>query len=239
MIGAIVWRAALLALALVAIGVHLDRAVLRTPILAQSVPEAFRGSAQPRVAQNAFASGDATLALAEAERLVQRRPLPAEHLRFLAQAQFAAGETDQSVLTIQYAAQRGWRDPLAQESLLRLALDAGDGDEAARRFTALFLRRDTEDALLTELAPAVLGEPQGEGRKTFVAIFAGAKRWQSRFLSRGARVISPDVFADIMVAASDQGARFECASLRQLASQIKAGNAQAGARIEALIAAQC
>lgn len=239
MIARIMWRLALPILALATIGVHFDRQAIKTPTFAATVPEPFRGSAQLRVAAEALDSKNPELALAEAKRLVQRRPLPAEHLRLLAQAQFAAGEVGPSTMTIQYAAQRGWRDALAQESLLRLAIDAGDRDEAARRYTALFLRRDTTDALLEQLGPSVLSDPEGEGRATLVTIVGGAKRWHSQFLNRGARVMPPNAFADVIVKASANGTSFDCRLLERTARAVTRRDAAAGARVLRIAEEQC
>ena len=239
MISGILWRIVLVAIALVAVGVHLDRETLKTPSLAGSVPEPFRNSAQSFVAAKALNGSNGELALAEAERLVQLRPLPAEHLRLLAQAQFAAGEVGQSAMSIQLAAQRGWRDPLAQESLLRLALDAGDTDVAARRYIALFLRRQTEDALLEELGPAVFSDPGGKGREALVSVVAGGKRWHRQFLARGARVLPPDAFTDVVSKVTATGERFECRDLRTAFRPLNARDAKAGAQFDELVESQC
>lgn len=239
MIAGTLWRIVLLAIALVAGGVHLDRETIKTPSLASSVPEPFRASAQLRVAAEAFAADNPDLALTEAKRLVQRRPLPAEHLRVLAQSQFAAGELVPSTMTIQFAAQRGWRDPLAQESLLRLALDAGDSAEAARRYTALFLRSSTEDALLEEFGSAVFSDPDGEGRATLATIVGGGDRWHNRFLNRGARVMPADAFADVVTRVNASGTRFDCPMLRQVARPVGRRDAEAGQSIQRLVDEQC
>jgi hypothetical protein len=58
----------------------------------------------------------------------------------LAVAQAKAGNAEAAGLAIQIAGQRGWREPVAQEAVLRLALGAGNKPEAARRYAALFLR---------------------------------------------------------------------------------------------------
>lgn len=239
MIAGIVWRAALAGIALVTFGVQMDRQARRTPSIAESVPEALRSAAQLPVAAYALAGNDPDRALAEAERLVRRRPLPAEHLRVLAQAQFAAGQVEESVLSIQYAAQRGWRDPLAQESMLRLALEAGDAPEAARRYAALFLRRDTADALLEELGPPVLAEAEGEGRTTLATIVGGGERWHSQFLNRGARVMPPDAFVEIISATAAEGTRYDCRLLRQAQRMLSARDEAAGTQLSAIVDDQC
>ncbi len=239
MIGGIVWRIALLAIALITVGVQLDRQARKTPQIAASVPDPFRSASQRPFAAYALDGEDPEFALAEAARLVRRRPYPAEHLRILAQAQFAAGRFEDSQLTIQYAAQRGWREPLAQEALLRLALDAGDNDEAARRYAALFLRRDTEDALLEELGPRVLAESGGEGRTTLAQIVGGGERWHNQFLRRGSRVMPPDAFAEIVVSTSQAGTRFDCTVLGQVAGSVGHRDEEAGSQIAAIVEDQC
>ncbi|MEM7780734.1 MAG: hypothetical protein AAF697_10120 [Pseudomonadota bacterium] len=239
MISRILWCGMLSMIALVCYGVQLDRQTEKEPALAPTVPEIARSSAQRVIAAYALDGDDPAAALKEAERLVRRRPLPAEHLRILAQAQFMAGDTEQSALTIQYAAQRGWRDGLAQESMLRLAADAGDDAEAARRYTALFLRRSTQEALLEEFGQIVLAEPGGEGRQTLITIVGGAERWHNQFLRRGPRVLPPDAFVEIVSATAEQGADFDCAVLREAQPAIVSRDAQAGQRLAQVIDQNC
>ena len=239
MISGILWRVGLLAIALLVAGVQLDRQSGKTIVFAESVPGPLRSMAQRPVAALALDSGNPEAALEEAERLVKRRPLPAEHLRILAQAQFAAGKVDESALTIQYAAQRGWREPLAQEAMLRLALDAGDADEAARRYAALFLRRDTADSLLEELGPAVLSEAGGEGRQTLAVIVSGGTRWHNQFLRRGARVMPPDAFSEIVRTTIADGTRYDCAPLGQVAAVVSQRDEAVGEDFAALVEGHC
>ena len=239
MIGGILWRVALLAVALLTAGIQLDRQSGKTIVFAESVPGPLRSVAQRPVAALALDGSNPEYALAEAERLVRRRPLPAEHLRILAQAQFAADDPDASALTIQYAARRGWREPLAQEAMLRLALGANDADEAARRYAALFLRRDTADALLEELGPAVLSEPDGEGRRTLAAIVDGGTRWHNQFLRRGARVMPPDAFAEIVATTIEGGTRYDCAPLGQVADIVSQRDAGVGEDFARLVENHC
>ena len=239
MIAGIAWRVALVAVALVTAGVQLDRQSEKTPAFAQSVPAPLRSVAQLPIAAYALDADNHAYTLAEAERLVRRRPLPALHLRILAQAQFVAGEADQSALTIQYAAQRGWREPLAQESVLRLALANSDMPEAARRFAALFLRRDTEDALLEELAPQVLAEPGGEGRETLITIVGGGDRWHNQFLRRGSRVMPADAFTEIVRVTMENGTRYDCSVLESLVRSLTRRDANSGAEYSALVEAHC
>ncbi len=238
MIAGIVWRAALIVIALVTIGVQLDRHAKRVPSAADSVPSVLRSSAQLPIAAYAVA-GEEQSALEEAELLVRRRPLPAEHLRVLAQAQANAGLADEAALTVQYAARRGWRDPLIQEGMLRLAWSAGDTSEAARRYTALFLRRDTQDALLEEFGAAILGEAGGDGRKTLIEIVGGGERWHNQFLRRGARVLPTDAFVEVIEETIAQGTQYECAGLEQAQRTISTRDEAAGLQLVLIIEAQC
>jgi hypothetical protein len=239
MIGRIIWFAALLGLALLTTFIELDRQSEATPMLAGLVPEPLRGYAQARVAGEAAEGDDAALALAEARRLVRRRPVPAEHLTLLALAQTKAGEVEQAGLTVQIAAQRGWREPLAQEAVLRLALEAGDKPEAARRYAALFLRPATPDELLRDLAPAVLDEPGGDGQRTLVDILSGTDRWHSVFLRRGAQVIPPSAFADIATATMKRGVRFDCGALAQAIKGTGQRDQAAAARLRSAAGDSC
>jgi hypothetical protein len=239
MITTALWRIAIIAVTLVTIGVQFDRQARATPAIAASVPEPFRAFAQAAIAVNALQGSDPELALREAQYLVAVRPVPAEHIRLLAQAQFAAGQLADGSVTIQVAAQRGWRDPLAQEAMLRLAIAADDQAEAARRYAALFLRRDTDDATLVEVGPAVLAEPRGPGRQTLTEIVGGGERWHNQFLRRGARTIPADAFVEIVSETTANGAQYDCNVLRQSTDVLGNRDAKAGKALGPIIDAQC
>lgn len=221
MTGRIIWWTALAAAALLTAGLQLDFRTRSTPELAPRVPEILRNYAQVRMTQSALAGDNADEALAEAKRLVERRPLPAEYLALLAASQIKAGQEEAAGRTIQIAGQRGWREPATQEAVLRIALAAGDRAEAARRYIALFLRTQTPEALLEQLGTPVLGGPDDAGRKAMLTVVVGAERWRATFLRRGARVMPPDAFAEIATSSIRQGVTFDCkvldVSLRELA----------------------
>lgn len=239
MIGRIVWFAALIGIALVTAALQFDMQSRRSPQLAAMVPAPLRGHSQVQVVRSALAGKDAALALGEAERLLQRRPLPAENLVLLATGQAKAGKPDDAVLTIQIAGRRGWRDPVAQQAVLRLALAAGDKPEAARRYAALFLQRQTPDALLEELGQAVLDEARGPGQQTMLAIIIGGERWHSIFLRRGPRVMPPAAFSAIVADSIARGVRFDCNLLGQSAGMLAQRDAVAAADLRQAIAADC
>ncbi len=244
MIARLIWLAGIVAIGAITTAVQLDRQADITPTLAQVVPASLRGNSQPRIVTAALASDDPSQAVAEAERLVRRRPIPAEHLTLLAIARARAEQADASTLAIQFAAQRGWRDPIAQETMLRLAVGAGDRAEAARRYAALFLRDATPDALLEEFGPAVLGEASdagsgNEGLATMIAIVGGSERWQSYFLRRGARVMPPAAFTAIVAATDAQGVTYNCGLLEKVQRAVAARDEAAGQNIATLIARKC
>lgn len=239
MIGRAIWVAALIGIAAVTAGLQLDRQADASPELAPLVPESFRSYAQAHIAAEAIAAGDNPKALAAAEELVRRRPLPAENLTLLAAAQAEAGKTDQAGLSIQLAAQRGWRDAAAQETMLRLALAAGDRAEAGRRYGALFRREETPDALLIELGPQVFEGAGSVGRISLATIIAGAERWHDLFLQRGARVMPADAFAEVVATAATRGAGFDCETLRQVADGVRQRDSDAAGPLEPVIARRC
>jgi hypothetical protein len=239
MIGRIIWFAALAGLAVVTTALQLDKQSEVAPALAPLVPSAFRNFAQTQIAASAAENADPAVAVAEAQRLVQRRPVPAEYLTLLAVAQAKAGNEQAAGVAIQIAGQRGWREPVAQEAVLRLALNAGDKPEAARRYAALFLRADTPDALLLELGPAVLDEPRGPGQQAIVDIVAGGERWYERFLQRGPQVMPPAAFAAITADSLKRGAQFDCQALAQSTDTLRQRDAAAAAQLAASVSANC
>ncbi|TRD11646.1 hypothetical protein FGU71_07055 [Erythrobacter insulae] len=239
MIARIIWQVFLLLAAAVTISLQLDRQSALVPALADAVPAPARGFAQAQLTARALQSGPPALAVTEARRLVEKRPIPAEPLRLLAQAQFAAGQNDAGFLTIQIAAKRGWRDPAAQESMLRLALAAGDEAEAAKRYIAMFLQNRTEDALLEEFGNALFGTAESEAARTLTEIVSGSDRWPETFLQRGARVLPPRSFVQIVRSAHASGAAFNCETLKAVAPRVTARDPEAGAMIDALVAGSC
>lgn len=239
MIGRIIWFVALASIATLTAMLQADMQSRKVPALAAVVPEPLRDQAQQQIARAAFAGDNPARALAEAEKLVQRRPVPAEHLTLLAVAQTKAGQTEAGLRTIQIAGRRGWREPVAQEAMLRLALAAGERPEAARRYAALFLRSATTDGLLTELGPAVLDGPDRSGRDTMVAIVVGAERWHTTFLRRGAKVMPPAAFATIAIDSMSRGVAFDCNALKIGIQTLAKRDADATARLRSAAQRRC
>ena len=239
MIGRILWIAGLAALGIVITVLQIDRQADMTPALATAVPEPMRGYAQARIALEAVEGEDPAAALAAAETLVRRRPMPAEHLSLLAAAQAKAGQAEAAAFTIQMAARRGWREPVAQEAVLRLALAAGDKPEAARRYAALLRRTATPDELLLTLGPEVFGTTGDPARDTLAMVIAGAPRWHSQYLQRGLKLLPPDAFSEITVLALGRGAGFACDALAPVIESLRRRDPAAAARLEGPARERC
>jgi len=239
MIGRTIWFAALAAIAVLTAVLQFDKQAEASPATVRLVPEPLRNYAQSRVTTAAIANGAPQAALAEAERLVRRRPLPAEYLTLLAAAQAKAGQNDKTLATIQLAGRRGWRVPAAQEAMLRLALANGDRPEAARRYAALFLNDATPDALLIELGTAVLGDSDPAARDTILAVVVGGERWHSTFLRRGSRVMPPAAFAAIAEGSIARGVRFDCGVLKPSLDALARRDAAAAESLRAAALKQC
>ena len=214
----LVWITVLFAVAVAAIGAQWDRQSRYAPAIAVHVPDWFRSFAQRHISDQALARDDTAAALAEAQKLVTRRPLPAEHLRNLAIAQSLTGEQTEGFVTFQLAARREWRDPVIQATMLKLAVAEQDHAEAARRFAALIAIPTTPSDLLAELGPPALADESA--RETFSQILAQSERWQLSFLGRGKAALPAEVFADIVVRADMLGAWDECRELRAAADAI-------------------
>lgn len=239
MIGRLIWYAVLAAIAVLTATLQFDKQAETRPAMARLVPEPMRDYAQTRVTKAALEGGDPATALAEAERLVRRRPLPAEYLALLAAAQVKAGQTDKALETIQVAGRRGWRVQAAQDAMLRLALANGDRPEAARRYAALFLNDATPDALLTELGEPVLGGADVAARDTLIAVVVGGERWHATFLRRGARVMPSAAFAAIAQGSIARGVRFDCAVMKPSLDALVRRDAAAAEGLRAAAIKQC
>lgn len=239
MIARILWFAGIAAAAILTTGLQLDYSSRSAPSLAPMIPEPLRAQAQLRLARDAIAGADEAPALAEAQRLVARRPIPAEHLALLAAAQIKAGQPEAATQTIQIAGQRGWREPTTQEAVLRIALAAGDRSEAARRYIALFLRNQTPDDLLVQMGAEVLGGPDDAGRRAMLAVVVGAERWRTVFLRRGVRVMPPAAFSEVAVASLERGVTFDCPVLAMSLGELGRRDAAAAERLARAAAPSC
>lgn len=216
MIGRLVWWSVLGLLASVTVLAQLDRSARFTPALAPFVPEAFAGFAAERNAQRAVLAQDGAPALAAARALVAVRPLPAEHLTLLAQAQLLAGEEAKAIATLEAATKRGWRAPLAQLAAAQAAIVDDDYEAAALRLNALFATDGVPDQAMATLAALLSSEG---GRAAFAERLAGEGRWQRNLVARLDGAIPPTDLAPTLALAQQQGAQLPCATLARIAER--------------------
>lgn len=226
-----VWIGLMVVLAFLATGTQLDRQSRRTPMLAPVVPQMFRSFSQARQVLSTVRSAEPAEALAAAQLLVQRRPIPAEHLSLLAIATVRSGDNEKAYLLLQKAAQRGWRDSIAQQTMLDIAIKAGDLPEATRRLAALWGIRESQMPLAETTAKLLAS---ADGRKAMAATMASNGRWTSAFLAQS-DAVAPQHLAETLVMAARQGARFECAPLQRIetAYTLRKLDAEAGLIAEA------
>lgn len=239
MIARIAWAALCAVLAFVTLQLQLDRQSARDPAYAGLVLEPFRANVQFIRAARALYRQETEAALAEARTLITRRPVPAEHLTLLAGAYYQDEDIEAASLAVQYAAQRGWRDPIAQEARLRLALEAGDEAEAARRLVALMLTPGTDTAALRELGQDIFAGPPGEAEAVLVELVSDTDRWHAFMLRRGVEVIPPQAFTSMVAKSLARGARFDCAALERAATAIERADAASGESLRGAIAERC
>lgn len=133
-------------------------------------------------------SSPPAVALAEATRLIERSPLPAEHLSLLSIARERSGDRAGSALTIQRAAQRGWRDPIAQQVMFEIAMEAGDWAEATRRFAALISIQDAQ-VPVKDMKQRLLATPAG--RQAMISALLGGGFWTRAFMASAVVDTSP------------------------------------------------
>ncbi|WP_298289314.1 hypothetical protein [Novosphingobium sp.] len=201
-----IWTILMVVLAALTASAQLDRASRRQPSLAAIVPPPMRTFAQERTTMATVRSAPPAVALAESIVLTERSPLPAEHLTLLSIARERSGDRVGSGETIQRAAQRGWRDPIAQQVMFEIALSAGDRAEASRRLAALIGTQE-EQAPIKDMTKRLLSVP--EGRKAMASALVGGGNWTRAFLSGAASDTSP-AMVETVAEALRGGAKIEC-----------------------------
>lgn len=190
----LMWWIVLALLAAMVLFAQIDRHSRYSPAAAALVPDSFLGFGQRHIAAAALREGTAAQALSENQKLISRRPLPAEHLALLAAAQAKHGFAKQSEGSLLLAAQRGWRDPGTQLAVLEISIAVENGTEAARRFAAL-MATDGNDETLRTAAERVFVMP--DARQEMARILANEPRWQDRFKRVGSQLLDERTFREI------------------------------------------
>lgn len=229
------WISLMILLAVLASGAELDRQSRRSPMLAPLVPPMFRSFAQAQQVIATVRSAEPAEALKAAQLLVQRRPIPAEHLSLLAIAKARNGDNEAALLLLQKAARRGWRDSIAQQTMFGIAFNAGDMAESSRRIAALWAIRENQMPLVASTAK-VLATP--EGRRAMAATLSTNGVWTNTFLTARDGV-PPEHFAETLALAAAQGAHLDCAILQRTEQQYKKDRHDAAAALIAQSRQSC
>ncbi len=230
MIGRLGWILALLVVAVVTAFAQIDRSARFAPEFAAFVPAPFRGFAQARQVEQALVMRDADRAVERAKALVRNRPVPAENLTLLAQAELMSGDVANGLAALELAGQRGWREPLAQQTLAQAALMAGELDTASQRVVALLATGSVDRAAREQLVTGLATTP--EGRAAIANRLAERGHWQRNFVALGPTYLSAGTYADIILRAQGLGANVDCLSLAQAEGLLRqAGHADLASQI--------
>jgi hypothetical protein len=213
----ILWYVFATMLAFIATGSELDRASRRTPALSRLVPAPFRSFAQQHLTEASLAAGDAGNALPEAQRLIRRRPIPAENLFLLAWANQVSRQQEASARALALSAERGWRSPQVQQAMVGIALYNRSPDTAAARLLALW-STGADASLLDALARQVFQAPGGP--EAFGKYLAGSRFSQATIVQQAPLYASPPAYARMIRSAQAAGARFDCAMLEGQAARL-------------------
>ncbi|NLR69437.1 hypothetical protein HGI47_00925 [Novosphingobium sp. ERN07] len=201
-----IWAALMAVLAIGAVGAQADRAVRRQPALAPVVPPLFRNFAQWQLTMSSVRSSPPATAFAEAQTLIERSPIPSESFTFLSVALIRNNDQKAGGLAIQRAAQRGWRDPIAQRAMYDIALSAGDHAEAAHRLAALYGLQDSQ-VPLKPMTDNLLITPQGRAAMADSLVSGGY--WTRAFMRGAVSGFSPDIATTVSTALR-RGAEIDC-----------------------------
>ncbi len=148
-----------LIIAAVAILFQVDRAARVQPALAALVPAGLGGFSDEVVARQ-LAIVQPHAALDRAKSLLRNRPIEAVNLSAFAVAAAEADQLDIAGRALTYAAQRGWRDPYTQLTVIGSALTTKNWEVAAQRVDALAKMRREKDAIFGALG-LILADENG------------------------------------------------------------------------------
>lgn len=224
MIGRIIVWLGLMATAVMCFIVQVDRQSLAQPQLAAIVPDWLGGAAKAYRAEAALQAGNGAEGLELARELVRARPMPAEHLTLLAQAQVLSDETDAGIATMQAATTRGWRVPPVQLAVAQGAFQIGEYGTAADRLAAI-MAVGADNEMSGQLLGQVLA--QGEGRAAFAAKLGGEGYWQARFFRSAITAADPQDLLETMLMAEGNGFETPCDNYQGLLRELSEEQANA------------
>lgn len=215
------WVGGAVALAFIATGLQLDREARKTPSVARFVPEPFRAFAEAERTSAALASENNAMALEAGRQLLERMPVPAEHLSLYARAALANKDTASAEQAVLLAAPRGWRDPFVQNILVRGALAGGEVQIAADRAAAMLAAQNGSDGFDRPLLTEILARP--DLREAFGRRLATMPLLPERFANVGPMVLPPMQYADTMAYMFTAGGKVDCVPLAGVARNMMIG----------------
>ena len=179
----------------------------------------FRSFAQETTALIALTAGDSAAARDEAQRLVRRRPMPAEHLFALGLAEMRSGHPQAFAADFRAASTRGWRFSPLQVTAAQAALANGDVKGSANRVAALWAA-DSGNPLLPGLTKSLLAASGGP--EAFAVPLAQTRVWSDNFLGAVPSLVEPSVALRTVLSARREGAHFDCAALETFEQSLAA-----------------
>lgn len=209
----------MLAGAFVTSAVQLDFATRTRQDLVPFVPKLFRSFSQNYMVLAAANSENAGEALKVAKELVRRRPMPAESLSLYAVIAGMHQNLTLSSKALTLAAERGWRDPLAQRATLISAVASKNWTAAAQRLDALERTGQSGPEEQQQLAKIAGNE---QGRAALANRLVSRRNWMNRFLGQGASALNPTDFSDIVRRVVSQNPEIDCATLSRAATTLAA-----------------
>lgn len=202
----LLWLFALLSLGAVTIGVQLDHASERSPGLRATVPPAFRA-----VSITSRADGAPTpLSLQNVTDAIRKRPIPAEHIALLSLMLLEQGADAEAGEAMLAAAARGWRVPVAQIYVMRLALAQRNWEVAAQRYDAL--RRLRSAQIGADDLQQFLADPSGSA--ALARQVSSRDEWLLDLLREDAGTQDPAAYAHFVEQLRGKGVRMNCSGLR-------------------------
>ena len=210
----LLWYISLGVVASIATVAQVDRHAHEVRALAGWVPEQFRNFALIRQAATEAAEGSPSRAVTDARRLIVRHPIPAENLTILAIAEHRAGNEARSADALTIAAQRGWREPLAQKAVALAAAQSGEGEMAADRLSALW-KTTAGKPFAREITAQLL--KVSDVRNRFAAKLNSEDAWVPLFLKWAVSNLSPSVFTSLVEEANQRGAKLDCSLMNKAA----------------------
>lgn len=217
----IAWVLLCVALAICAFGLEMDRQSRQDVRFAGLTPKPFRAFAQTAIAEGLLSAEDGAHAVPAAMRAIRREPMAAEPIALLARAQYLAKNEAAAEQPLIVAAGRGWRDAFTQKVMASAAVSTGEYEIAASRLLGFLASRKAGTGMDDPIVRSMLAHPQV--RAAFGKQLASMPLLPLAFTMHGAANVSPDVYADVLLAYRAAGGTANCNVISRHAGKLLAG----------------